>query len=54
MDITIFSYIGSSIDAATQHFIIDGVKSLISSIKILVITFHYCFIFLSNHTYTTK
>lgn len=38
MDISIFSYIGSSIDSATKSFIIDGVDSLINSIKILVIT----------------
>ncbi|KAB7693144.1 type IV secretion system protein [Plesiomonas shigelloides] len=38
MDITIFSYIGTSIDAATKSFILDGVGSLINSIKILVIS----------------
>lgn len=53
MDITIFSYIGSSIDAATQHFIIDGVKSLISSIKILVITGVTLYIMLKSYLQMT-
>lgn len=36
--VEIFSYIGTNIDKATEKFILDGVRNLIDSIKILVIT----------------
>ena len=36
--VEIFSYIGTNIDKATERFILDGVRNLIDSIKILVIT----------------